>query len=445
MAKWITRKDFMKMLGAAGIGYFVGNMVDDLAEKANETSQPAKPDKDSRGFIHAKEDFGVSGNGLFDDTAKLQAAFNEAAQSGLMLYVPKGTYKHTSPLFADGNDFRMFGDGTQTVFKPTYSNADAIVIGNRSNTSMRGSGSKPSGWAKDFAVIGPAPKPNTKSTGIKLNGMRQFRVENTYVSNFDIGYDLINNCFGSSFHNIRALWAGLNVGVNLRTGLQSGNDIQFYNAWLGGEIAAVHISGDGGGYQFWGGQFGNAEKAANSKVPDDQRGVVILGKDYHTNKLGGVANVTVEGVDIENFKYGWAFRAFYEVDLSLRGLGVYANDTKNFPRGFLKMDNAGASNISMLRVPVKGKYAGSRLIEVNGQQSGFCINEIECKYAVTLGGKMQNGGSMLVQSRIQQGQAMYRDDGTSKLLLDNVMLRPRGGRLELSADWGKTWKEIATK
>ncbi|MCA0755707.1 glycoside hydrolase family 55 protein [Paenibacillus sp. N4] len=400
-------------------------------------------------MINAKTDFGAKGDGIADDTQSLQAAMNEAGRSGKVLYVPKGSYKHSATLVAGANDFRMFGDGTPTVFKPTYSNADGIVFGLSTNTPQSGSGSKPSGWAKDFAVIGPAPKPNTNSAGIKLNGIRQFRVENTNVTNFDIGYDLVNNCFGSSFHNIRAVWTGLNVGINLRTGLQSGNDIQFYNVWVGGEKAAVHISGFCGGFQFWGGQFGNTQRtAASTGIPVDERGVVIIGKDYVTGELGGVANVTIEGVDIEGFQEAWVIRTFSPVDISLRGLGINSYDQTRPGIGVLKMENAGPSTVSLIRVPVIGKFSGDRLIEIESHQSGFSIHEFGCRYRAAIGGgTTQDGGSLLVQSRIPNGQAIFRDQGYSKQLLDDVLIRRNQTtkELEISPDWGASWTLINTR
>ena len=94
--------------------------------------------------------------------------------------------------------------------------------------------------------------------------------------------DLINNNFGDEFDNIRTYQNSCNVGINLRTGNQSGSDLSFYNMWVVGPVAGVSISGGGGGYHFWGGQIGTD----NNTSPQDLTAAIILCKDYLTGATG---------------------------------------------------------------------------------------------------------------------------------------------------------------
>lgn len=64
-------------------------------------------------YLDAK-DFGAIGDGLTDDTLKLQAAINAAVVKGKRLYIPAGRYRTTSRLTVDGSCF-IFGEGWQDV------------------------------------------------------------------------------------------------------------------------------------------------------------------------------------------------------------------------------------------------------------------------------------------------------------------------------------------
>ena len=82
--------------------------------------------------------------------------------------------------------------------------------------------------------------------------MQQFRVYDTNVDTCDIGYDLIDNNYGTQFNNIRG---GFRRDRQRRR--QPSHwitvllDLSFYNAWVVGQIAGISISPNGGGYHFW--------------------------------------------------------------------------------------------------------------------------------------------------------------------------------------------------
>lgn len=79
--------------------------------------------------------FGAVGDGETDDTAAMQAAFDEVAQNGGYLYIPKGRYKVTSPITIDWSNTattkrnflqKIVGAGSQ-AFEKYYDNS--VIVG----------------------------------------------------------------------------------------------------------------------------------------------------------------------------------------------------------------------------------------------------------------------------------------------------------------------------
>src|ERR1700741_2881142 len=62
-------------------------------------------------------DFGAKGNGIADDQAALQKAFDYAKTHDVAVYIPPGTYNHSNVLRADG--ITVYGDGESSVLKAT--------------------------------------------------------------------------------------------------------------------------------------------------------------------------------------------------------------------------------------------------------------------------------------------------------------------------------------
>ncbi|MFD2672730.1 glycosyl hydrolase [Marinicrinis sediminis] len=371
----------------------------------------------------------------FDSTSALNEAIQASIKLGKPLYIPPGTYRLSSTLYANGKQVMIIGSGAATtkLIMDDSSKSDGILIGDDQPSGVR-----PSGYIKNLSIQGTKPRPTGFKAAVKINAMRHFEVKNVYVDHYDIGFDLIHNCYGSSFFMART-WAGVNVGVNLRTGVESGNDIQFYNCWFIGNIAAVHVSNDSGGFQFWGGQMSAGWYESQD---DDLRGVITLGKDYISGRTGGVGNFSVEGVDIEGFKHCWAIRCYDTVKATFKGVGMQPNDPSHPAIGVLKNSHMNQSRINFERFQANGNYSSPALIVIDKAYSLASIQELNCGYGGSIQGKGVSGGSMLVQSKINIGQSLFREDWSNQLLLGNVWIREKEGKLERSLDWGASWQEL---
>lgn len=384
--------------------------------------------------INVKQ-YGAKGDGVADDTFALQSAINQALQYDSTIFIPSGTYKISSGLIAyDTICVRIQGSGATTIIKPTLSTFDVITI--KGSTVEQ-----PSGYIRDLSIVGPSARPSGFKAALKLDGMKQFEVRNINVDNVDIGFDLVNNCFGSTFHNLRAYY-GVNVGLNLRTGPQSGNDLTFYNVWLSGNVAAVHIANDSGGFHFYGGQFvSNAFQASNQ----DGNGAMIIGKDYITGTMGGVLNVTVDGVDFEGFKRCWAVRGYDQIGLTLRNCGMNPTDSTIKAIGLIKFTNAKQSKIYLEKINIKGYWSGTNLIDIGGNYDDCSLVELNSWIDANIASAGVTSSSLVAQSQITLGQGIFRANNHNTIALGKVFLRENGtSGLQVSTDFGATWNDLSS-
>lgn len=365
----------------------------------------------------------------FDSTAILNAAIIEANSKGMELRIPAGSYKITNSLVSASANVKISGDGgTSTKIKPV-GNFDAFVIGSNSGYSN-------SGFLKDIAIEGATPRPSGFKAGVKIDGMRQFDIRNVTVDNYDIGFDFINDCSGSMVTNPRT-GEGVNVGVNLRTGTQSGNDISFNNPWLYGEVAPVHIANDCGGFRFSNGQFSGNKHSGTA--PNDERGLFIIGKDYITGTIGMVGNINIQS-DFEGFQYCWAIRVYDQANITLMSCEARPFDAPAI--GFLKMSNAKQSKVNLIKQDIKGQWSGTNLISLSGTFGDCSINESNSFIDTVINGNYYNGSSLLLQSKVAEGQSFFRSGGSSKMLLGRALLKDNGDGLQMSVDWGVTWTSV---
>lgn len=428
-------------LGGAGIASMVG------AEKAFAAT--------SEYFINAI-DYGVVGNGIANDTTALQEAIDASIASGKPLYLPPGRYRTTAGLKAEASNFAIFGAGGRlSMIVPDESSYDALTIG----PGEEGSGNSPSGYARDFGFEGgnadwdaAGTEPDTGKAAFKLDGMREFEVTNVNVeadSAFDIGFDLVNNSHGNTFHNCRTGFNGCRVGINIRNGSGdgTGSDVTFFNSWLFGEVAAVQIGDFGGGYHFYGGQFTSSwQSGANT----DGRGSLILGKDYLTGALGRAATCTFDGIDFEGQQRCWIVRAFDEISATIKDcqfngsgsnktIGVFKSSA--FKNGKLQLiDNritGKYSNTAAGMLVLESAFDGALVFDVGGSgQALVAPGETEINFDdVTLTGFAQDAhGVAIAPKYIQMNDLFFR-----------VGL-PEGGKpltFEISENWGSSWRAVS--
>ncbi|MDF2534335.1 MAG: hypothetical protein K0R18_492 [Bacillales bacterium] len=389
--------------------------------------------------INAKE-FNVIGDGVADDTVAIQNAINAATNAKLPLFLPAGTYKITAGLTAPVRNFMMYGaGGTLTKIVPDTYTFDVLTIGTAAGSVPIGS----SGYLKDIFIEGKTTYYSTDYwTGVKLVSTRQFNVENVTVHKMSIGFDLISNCYGTVFNNCRAMLGA--VGVNLRSGPESGSDLNFYGGWFSGVVAAVHMSPDGGGYHFFGGQFSGG---ANLSSDQDLLGSIIIGKDYITGAVGITPNVIFDGIDFEGAKYMHAIRCFGQTTLTIRNCSFLQTDSSApgllaAPLSIIKSDNAVQSQIIFDNNGVKGYWKSVKAFDITGQGSVCYVQETgtvlesNVKFNnVSVG----NGTPLMVQSQCSLGSAFWRSGSAPKVLMGSVISRMTSGKLEKSYDWGTTW------
>lgn len=394
--------------------------------------------------LDAKFDFGAVGDGVADDTAKLQAAIDEHILRGVELKIPAGTYRTTATLTAVGNNVMISGaGGNRTKIKPDAYTYDAMVIG----PGVSGSGQYPSGYIMDIDFQGATSWITGTTAALKLDGMRQFDVIRVNTERMPIGFDLINNCYGSGFYNCRSNLGG--IMFNLRTGPQSGSDLTFDNCWGRGKDGSIWVAPDGGGYHFKNGQYtgGNNQGADNDNI-----GVVVLGKDYITGTTGSVGNVNFDGIDFEGSMYIHQFRCYGQFILELSNnsfLSTALTTTAEKPLGIIKATNALQSRITMINNTVAGNWKAVKAIDIAGQ--GSTLNIFETGTAMVNGTVNFNNSvtptpndtakSLLEQSQNTMGTSIFRAGSLNKILLGGMMIRPNiaGQNMEVSFDWGATW------
>lgn len=383
------------------------------------------------------------GDGVADDTAKLQSAINDSITKKVPLFIPAGTYRTTAGLTAIGSNVMIYGaGGNLTKIKPDAYTYDALVIG----PGVSGSGQYPSGYLMDIDFQGITSWITGTTAALKLDGMRQFDVIRVNTERMPIGFDLINNCYGSGFYNCRSNLGGL--PLNLRTGPQSGSDLTFDNCWFRGKDGAVWVAPDGGGYHFKNGQLTGGD---NQGADNDAIGVIVLGKDYITSAVGNIGNINFDGIDFEGSKYIHQIRGYGQFHLELSNnsfLSTSLATTAEKPLGIIKATNALQSRINMINNTVAGNWKAIKAIDIAGQ--GSTLNIFEVGTAMVNGTvNFDNSGtptsndtakSLLEQSLNTMGTAIFRAGSSNKILVGGMMIRASTlGIFEVSYDWGVTW------
>lgn len=311
------------------------------------------------------------------------------------------------------------------------SGAPIILLG--SNTGIPGF---ICGELSGLVLTGPTAAPTNGSTGLMISAMTDVEVRKVEVANTDIGFDMINNCFGCTFDNSIAGSGGTcNVGTNVRA--EAGNQISMRNLWSSGLIAGVCISPEADGIAVRDGQLG---------VPGaggDASGCVMFGKDYVTGNTGGVGTVTIDSVDMEGFT-GWGFRGYGQISLAVYACPVISYGGNSKAMGIMKVENAMNSRVSLQSLTVRGDFVSPRAVIMNGYGGGTYLEQVTFTDSTTFAGVACAEQSLFAQSGLQPGIAIYHDyNYGDMILMGGVRLRAVGGSLQASSD-RTNWSPIYT-
>ena len=447
----------------------------------------------SSGFINARLDLGCRADGVTDDTDALSAAWAAATTRSVGLFIPPGHYKVSRTLFfgagGSGGQVRIAGVPGRTFINSTVGTASTFTgsmsgtvltvtamsagklgightinaVGGRTTIVSFGTGTGGVGTynlissmsaasqtltsgapivllgsnsgipgfvcgeLSGLVITGPTPAPTNGSVALMVSAMTDVEIKRCEVSNTDIGFDMINNSFGCTFDNSIAGSGGTcNVGTNVRA--EAGNQISMRNLWSSGLVAGVCISPEADGIVVRDGQVGVPG------IGGDGTGCIMFGQDYVTGHQGGVGTVTIDSVDMEGFT-GWAFRGYGQISLAVYACPVisYGGDRKGV--GFMKVDNAANSRITIQNMTVRGDFTSPRAIIINGYGGGTHIEQASFTDSATFAGALCTEQSLFAQSVLQPGIAMYHDYNYGDMIyLGGVRLRASAGALQASND-----------
>lgn len=398
------------------------------------------PHIDPREYGAAADSNGEAENGT-DDTEALENAIAAAIEQKRPLFIP-GKMRVAGGLVVKADNFEMFGLGrglSKLVADDSSFHVLTIGPGEEGSGSMRG------GYARGFEITGgnaditaAGAEPDTGKAALLLDGIRLFEVGIGVSGAHDIAFDLRNNCFGSRFVHARAALESCRVGLNLRTEDQSGADLSFFDCWLAGEVAAVHIT-DGKNYRFWGGQFSASRQATED---DDDRGVLILGKDYLGGESKQITDVTLVN-SFEYFKHCWAIRAFNRVNVHAHS-SFNAGGGEAPAIGFFKNSKHG---VSIVRLDTCGFLSSefskpaSEIVVLEADTSDASWQEDHSWGTYTDGTGEENALWEPIGLRADVGGLSGTKSG-GYMMLGSAILRKNGAALEVSFDGEASWKKV---
>ena len=392
----------------------------------------------------------IDNTGKVDVTDALNAWLAKGIANGDPLFLPAGTYRTRDELVASGRDgdgIFLFGAGPQrSLIKPDGNHHAALRVqipGVRLKGRVQGIGAR---------CDAPLPDAPTGAAGFVVDGTPLLVLADLEAVGFDIGFDLINNCYNSAAYNLSTpRFDSVNCGLNLREGVQSGSDLNFYNATLRGRRHALCIAGRGGGYHFYGGHW----SANASGLPNgDGFGCIQLGYDYVTQQeLGGVGSLLFSGIGIEGPKNCWMVRSFGKVVAHFNQFSFLASADRNLCLGIMKLTAAENGTITFQGCNIgSGRYANETIFSVEGHFDSFAMTEgaWNCARGTELAGRVQ--GEMWLPSLALHAQGwggnhkvgvgQWTTTGkTPMVLIGGGAIRYSQGGLETSVD-GTNWSRL---
>lgn len=402
-------------------------------------------------------DYRAVAGGQVDCTDAINNAFTDGARLGLEVRIPEGTFKISAPLVWNDPYPRISGVPGLTIIQPDAQDYDWLEVGNNS-----GATNGPQGYVRDLQLQNTSlpQAPLGTTAGFRLNGTRFVTVENVWVRRAPVGFDAINNNFGSSFRNCRTLFGENRIGFRLRGQdggvFGSGNDIPFYNCWLHGRDAGVWMEPFGGGYHLYGGQVSAGSGASGF---DDLRGNVIMNATMDgdgslgasTPAEGGVS-ASFFGVSFESTNQGWAIRphagsfklechsCFFKGNAGSAGILKIAG-TIGFAQG-------GADVVTLVNSSVAGDFTEDPPIVLNTNTN---LRPVYHEVNSANGGNL-SFASTPVNFLAGQGLLMRATSGLDRAnavqsqywMSRGIRFEKVSGTLRLSFDQGATWSTVDT-
>lgn len=373
--------------------------------------------------LHGECDIGAEYGFLPTNTATknasiLSQAMTDATAGAYGLYLPAGQFPIDPGVHWNATICHLRGAGSgRTILVPSSNSDHGLQLGSGAAFSENGQG-----YVADFQIFGGVPGVSllpltvTGKAALLINGLKFSALERVAVAGFDIGFDAIGNIFGSYGLNLWARYAQVNCGLNLRTGGTSGNDLPFYNCWIGGAIAGVSISPNSTGFNFFGGQFGASGAGAD--------GSIVLCHDYISGSdTGGVGNVSFNGVDFEGFS-GPAIKSYSPFSLSMRDCHFLGTNVANPATQIVDLTTfVGDSQLSFDSCEVSGTFTSAALMSMSGTiSSHFQLRESGWSGGTptVINGSSQSIGWMTTlaeQSSLPYGSGLNVQGGNAYLLL----------------------------
>lgn len=402
------------------------------------------------GEIDVVKEYGLSTAGTpqaANNSAILERAFLDATTLNMGVYVGPGTYYiepgnvWAAPLCR----FRGAGSG-HTIFCPvSNSTANAFTFGNDATFWENGQG-----YIRDFMVFGGVPGVSLLSlattgySSVQINNLKHTAIERVACAGHDIGFDFINNCYGSQGNQLWARYAQSNVALNIRTGSASGSDMPFFNCWLDGYVAGINIAGGATAIHFYGGHYG----AAGGATP--ALGVLVLGKDYTSGTIGGVGTTAFHGGTFEGWQLCPAILGYCGFITTFYGTNFLAtNTTASMATQVFTLGNAQNAQLGFDGCTLVGYFSDAALGTVTGETGWWHLYE----RGWTSSGPSQINGtnystaflsSIAQQSGIGGAFGFQRYNYDSLLVLNGVGVDLNGLQLRSTTNQGSSYNLIGT-
>jgi hypothetical protein len=382
-----------------------------------------------------------------DNTQALQLALAATGEIGVELVLPPHDMIITEPLRYYYSNALLRGHGRYSRIIAKGGGYTALTVG--PGEGNNGIGNERGGYLKHFVIDAGPTAPNDMTAGLKLDNIRFLRVEGIQVEGFHFGFDLVNNCFGTSFHDIRTIFGGCRVGMIQRGQKDgkwgSGSDIPVFNGWMAGTEAAYWINPGGGGYNFFGGQMGMGYGLTENR---DDLGCIVIGKDYETGQIGGSGIVSIRGMDFEGWKRAFAIRGYGRCQVSVSNVSFLATDREQRALGVLKVTDGENGLWAITNCAYDGQYLEKDLLSLQSSGSAFAYHEynnLAGYNAYAAGVQIKAGTSLSEQSKTGYGLYSGRRAGKPYVGIGATQIRGEAGALQVSFDFGETFRTIPSQ